>query len=236
MPARSGRARAESQPRCPGSGPLLQPLRLPDPQELEKAVIRGRELGARLEHLQQDLERAALERQEFLQEQENQQQRWGGTGGRGHAGHGGGQSGGAGCQAFSCRYRGLEQRLEAELQAAATSKEEALVELKNRALQLEEELFQVRPGPGPGTLPAVTRGCLSSSLPPDPWQDAHLTPLGACWGEHRAAGQVAVCSFGGLSPLFLRWVEVAAVLVWPGLGRPPPWASSLPSPRVNGGF
>ncbi|XP_047375290.1 coiled-coil domain-containing protein 88B [Sciurus carolinensis] len=89
-------------------------------EELEKAMARGRELGARLEHLQQDLERAALERQEFLQEQENQQQ----------------------------RYRGLEQRLEAELQAAATSKEEALMELKNRALQLEEELFQLRQGPG----------------------------------------------------------------------------------------
>nr|XP_040140095.1 coiled-coil domain-containing protein 88B isoform X3 [Ictidomys tridecemlineatus] len=85
-------------------------------QELEKAMMRGRELGARLEHLQQDLERAALERQEFLQEQENQQQ----------------------------RYRGLEQRLEAELQAAATSKEEALMELKNRTLQLEEELFRLR--------------------------------------------------------------------------------------------
>lgn len=43
------------------------------------------------------------------------------------------------------RYQGLEQRLEAELQAAATSKEEALMELKTRALQLEEELFQVMP-------------------------------------------------------------------------------------------
>ncbi|XP_046301327.1 coiled-coil domain-containing protein 88B isoform X1 [Marmota monax] len=89
-------------------------------EELEKAMMRGRELGARLEHLQQDLERAALERQEFLQEQENQQQ----------------------------RYRGLEQRLEAELQAAATSKEEALMELKNRTLQLEEELFRLRQGSG----------------------------------------------------------------------------------------
>lgn len=34
--------------------------------------------------------------------------------------------------------------MQAERQAAATSKEEALMELKTRALQLEEELFQVR--------------------------------------------------------------------------------------------
>ncbi|XP_077818585.1 coiled-coil domain-containing protein 88B isoform X5 [Macaca mulatta] len=87
--------------------------------ELEKAVVRGKELGARLEHLQRELEQAALERQEFLREQESQHQ----------------------------RYQGLEQRLEAELQAAATSKEEALMELKTRALQLEEELFQLRQGP-----------------------------------------------------------------------------------------
>ncbi|KAL4672119.1 hypothetical protein H8957_009957 [Semnopithecus entellus] len=87
--------------------------------ELEKAVVRGKELGARLEHLQRELEHAALERQEFLREQESQHQ----------------------------RYQGLEQRLEAELQAAATSKEEALMELKTRALQLEEELFQLRQGP-----------------------------------------------------------------------------------------
>ncbi|XP_011848980.1 PREDICTED: coiled-coil domain-containing protein 88B [Mandrillus leucophaeus] len=88
-------------------------------EELEKAVVRGKELGARLEHLQRELEQAALERQEFLREQESQHQ----------------------------RYQGLEQRLEAELQAAATSKEEALMELKTRALQLEEELFQLRQGP-----------------------------------------------------------------------------------------
>ncbi|KAL2805807.1 coiled-coil domain-containing protein 88B precursor, partial [Daubentonia madagascariensis] len=88
-------------------------------RELEKAVVRGKELGARLEHLQHELEQAALERQEFLREQESQNQ----------------------------RYQGLEQRLEAELQAAATSKEEALMELKTRALQLEEELFQLRQGP-----------------------------------------------------------------------------------------
>ncbi|XP_004437611.1 PREDICTED: coiled-coil domain-containing protein 88B [Ceratotherium simum simum] len=92
-------------------------------EELEKAVVRGQELGARLERLQSELEQAALERQEFLREQEFQHQ----------------------------RYQGLEQRLEAELQAAATSKEEALMELKTRALQLEEELFQLRQGPvGPG--------------------------------------------------------------------------------------
>ncbi|XP_054096989.2 coiled-coil domain-containing protein 88B isoform X1 [Callithrix jacchus] len=87
--------------------------------ELEKAMVRGKELGARLEQLQRELEQAALERQEFLREQESQHQ----------------------------RYQGLEQRLEAELQAAATSKEEALMELKTRALQLEEELFQLRQGP-----------------------------------------------------------------------------------------
>ena len=39
--------------------------------------MRGRELGARLERLQNELERAALERQEFLREQEFQHQRWG---------------------------------------------------------------------------------------------------------------------------------------------------------------
>ncbi|XP_039716225.1 coiled-coil domain-containing protein 88B isoform X2 [Pteropus medius] len=88
-------------------------------EELEKAVVRGQELGARLEQLQTELEQAALERQEFLQEQEFQHQ----------------------------RYQSLEKLLEAELQAAATSKEEALMELKKRALQLEEELYQLRQGP-----------------------------------------------------------------------------------------
>lgn len=39
-------------------------------------MVRGRELGARLEHLQSELEQAALERQEFLREQEFQHQRW----------------------------------------------------------------------------------------------------------------------------------------------------------------
>lgn len=93
-------------------------------EELEKAMVRGRELGARLERLQSELEQAARERKEFLREQEFQHQ----------------------------RYQGLEQRLEAELQAAATSKEEALMALKKRALQLEEELSQLRQGPvGPGS-------------------------------------------------------------------------------------
>ncbi|XP_051002848.1 coiled-coil domain-containing protein 88B [Acomys russatus] len=88
-------------------------------EELEKAVARGQELGARLEHLQGELDQAALERQKFLREQESQHQ----------------------------RYQGLEQRLEAELQAASASKEEALMELKARALQLEEELIQLRQYP-----------------------------------------------------------------------------------------
>lgn len=38
-------------------------------------MVRGQELGARLEQLQSELEQAALERQEFLQEQEFQHQR-----------------------------------------------------------------------------------------------------------------------------------------------------------------
>ncbi|XP_054581782.1 coiled-coil domain-containing protein 88B [Eptesicus fuscus] len=88
-------------------------------EELEKAVVRGQELGARLERLQRELEQATLERQEFLQEKEFQQQ----------------------------RYQGLEQRMKTELQAAATSKEEALMKLKARALKLEEELSQLRQGP-----------------------------------------------------------------------------------------
>ncbi|XP_054426605.1 coiled-coil domain-containing protein 88B [Pteronotus mesoamericanus] len=88
-------------------------------EELEKAVVRGQELGARLERLQGELKQATLERQEFLREQELQHQ----------------------------RYEGLEQRLKTELQAVAASKEEALMELKKRALQLEEELLQLRQGP-----------------------------------------------------------------------------------------
>lgn len=39
-------------------------------------MVQGKELGTRLEHLQQELEQAALERQEFLREQESQHQRW----------------------------------------------------------------------------------------------------------------------------------------------------------------
>lgn len=39
-------------------------------------MVRGQKLGDRLEHLQQELEQAALERQKFLQEQESQHQRW----------------------------------------------------------------------------------------------------------------------------------------------------------------
>ncbi|KAL6045852.1 hypothetical protein STEG23_024356 [Scotinomys teguina] len=85
-------------------------------EELEKAVARGQELGTRLEHLQRELEQAAVERQEFLREQESQHQ----------------------------RYQGLEQRMEAELQAASTSKEEALAELKAQALKLEEELIRLQ--------------------------------------------------------------------------------------------
>ncbi|XP_036273211.1 coiled-coil domain-containing protein 88B [Pipistrellus kuhlii] len=88
-------------------------------EELEKAVVRGQELGARLERLQKELEQASQERQEFLREKEFQQQ----------------------------RYQGLEQRMKTELQAAATSKEEALRKLKARAQKLEEELSQLRQGP-----------------------------------------------------------------------------------------
>lgn len=46
------------------------------PQDLEKAMLRGQELGARLERLQDELEQATLERQEFLQQQACQHQRW----------------------------------------------------------------------------------------------------------------------------------------------------------------
>ena len=38
-------------------------------------MARGQELGARLERLQNELEQATLERQEFLREQELQHQR-----------------------------------------------------------------------------------------------------------------------------------------------------------------
>lgn len=40
-------------------------------------MLRGQELGARLEQLQGELAQAALERREFQREQEIQQQRWG---------------------------------------------------------------------------------------------------------------------------------------------------------------
>ncbi|XP_058161220.1 coiled-coil domain-containing protein 88B [Dasypus novemcinctus] len=102
-------------------------------EELDKAVVRSQELGSRLESLQRELEQAALERQEWQLERESQHE----------------------------RYRSLEQRLETELQVAATSKEEALAELKARAQQLEKELLQLRQGPvglgpeenaGPGIL------------------------------------------------------------------------------------
>lgn len=142
--------------------------------------MRGQELGARLERLQQELEQATLERQEFLREQALQHQRWGRCpGGR----EGGAQAGGqVDAQASPARYEGLEQRLKTELQAVATSKEEALVELKKRALQLEEELSQVglqpwvprassrpslRPAP-PSVLHGEEQGCLGSGPPGPP--------------------------------------------------------------------
>ncbi|XP_076971964.1 coiled-coil domain-containing protein 88B isoform X2 [Tamandua tetradactyla] len=90
-------------------------------EELDKAVVRSQELGSRLEGLQRELEQASLERQEWQLEQESQQQ----------------------------RYRNLEQRLEAERQAAEISKEEALAALRLKAQQLEEELLQLRQGPMP---------------------------------------------------------------------------------------
>lgn len=84
------------------------------------------------------------------------------------------------------RYQGLEQRMKTELQAAATSKEEALRELKKRALQLEEELFQVQLGPGsgprltPSSLHADVQGCLGSRPFTAP---SGLAPrfLASCW-------------------------------------------------------
>ncbi|EHB04923.1 Coiled-coil domain-containing protein 88B [Heterocephalus glaber] len=95
-------------------------------EELEKAMLRGQELGSRLEHLQQDLEQAAQERQKFLREQENQQQRW---------------------ELCPGVAKGRERGWVPSLLLAATSKEEALMELKSRALKLEEELLQLRQGP-----------------------------------------------------------------------------------------
>lgn len=83
---------------------------------------------------------------------------------------------GVGATASPDRYQGLEQRLEAELQAAATSKEEALRELKTRALQLEEELVQVR---------QAERGSLVLPRPPSclPASRAARAPVppAPCW-------------------------------------------------------
>lgn len=132
-------------------------------------MVRGRELGARLERLQSELEQAARERQEFLREQEFQHQRWdlaqGAEWGQART------WGGAAAKISLGRYQGLEQRLEAELQAAATSKEEALMALKKRALQLEEELSQVRPG-----LPHWCPGCrdLGHPSPHPAWGRSEL--------------------------------------------------------------
>lgn len=144
-------------------------------------MVRGQELGARLEQLQSELEQAALERQEFLQEQEFQHQ----------------------------RYQSLEKLLEAELQAAATSKEEALMELKKRALQLEEELYQVRLPPwelGAASHPPSGPSGAPSGLVPF----ARLVPpFRAHWRELCAESQAdsawAWWSSGGLvSPFFKR--------------------------------
>lgn len=124
-------------------------------------MVRGQELGARLERLQSDLEQAAQERREFLREQEFQHQRWGcclrGRESQARA------CGRVDAKAPPGRYQSLEQLLEAELQAAATSKEEALMKLKTRALQLEEELFQVRLL-GPHPLPSVHPACIPPGL------------------------------------------------------------------------
>lgn len=132
--------------------------------------------------------------------------------------------GGVGATASPGRYQGLEQRLEAELQAAATSKEEALRELKTRALQLEEELVQV--SLRPRVLRASShlalhaacrqtdrqtdiRGCQHScpsspalGLPLDFCPVTCLVPhLGAYWGVPCAGAQVdsaqALSSPGG---------------------------------------
>lgn len=111
-----------------------------------------------------------------------------------------GQGGGLVAKASPGRYQGLEQRLEAELQAAATSKEEALMKLKSRALKLEEELLQVRlpgsrdppvPSAGPqSTSRLLAPGSLMSCLP-------HILPgllEGALLGE--SGGWVAVSRSG----------------------------------------
>lgn len=172
-------------------------------------MVRGQELGARLEQLQSELEQAALERQEFLQEQEFQHQRCRpcprGRGGQARAeGRQGGDD-----KAASGRYQSLEKLLEAELQAAATSKEEALMELKKRALQLEEELYQVRLPPwelGAASHPPSGPSGAPSGLVPF----ARLVPpFRAHWRELCAESQAdsawAWWSSGGLvSPFFKR--------------------------------
>lgn len=99
--------------------------------------------------------------------------------------------GGAGANTSPGRYQGLEQQLETELKAAAISKEEALRELKTRALQLEEELVQVRLA-GPWVphatssciLPTDVQGCVRSHPPP---ASPHLVlasrlPCAPSWG------------------------------------------------------
>lgn len=124
-----------------------------------------------------------------------------------------GTGGGVGATASPDRYQGLEQRLEAELQAAATSKEEALRELKTRALQLEEELVQVRraerwqPRPTPlSILPEHIQGCARSGpsspmlvLPLEFWPVFRLVPhLGASWRVPRAWGSGGPCPGSGV--------------------------------------
>lgn len=152
----------------------------------------------------------------------------------------GGQAGAwgdMGAEASPGRYQGLEQRLEAELRAAATSKEEALMELKSRALQLEEELFQVRLSLG--AVPALppshqqTSRAVCAPGPPAPplvmsldsWPVARLVPpLGACWKEHCAeshadSAQTVWSSWGrlphslnGQNPVALLWVTAVSLL------------------------
>lgn len=72
--------------------------------------------------------------------------------------------------------------MKTELQAAATSKEEALMKLKVRALQLEEELFQVRLrrelGPRP-TPPSVLRADVPGTWAPVSPEAPLVLPLGS---------------------------------------------------------
>lgn len=174
-------------------------------------MLRGQELGARLERLQKELEQAAQERQEFLREKEFQQQRWGRRP-RGRARQAEAR-GGVDAEASPGRYRGLEQRMKTELQAAATSKEEALRKLKARAQKLEEELSQVRPGPGSrGLVPPSLRPAHRRARPLGPRPSrgpSGLAPqllarcsLGACWrntAERQADSATAGWSLGLVS-------------------------------------